>query len=137
MEGLTDDHASAHIAELGLLAVVVLELVGFVVDRSDGLRGRRLLLLLLHLLIVDEVYLGGGDAGRGGEMEGGEMEGGEMEGGEMEEWRKRWEPPSTYQMSVCKHAHSHNSINTHTHAEECRAVTITSHRARLKSQLCL
>lgn len=54
----TDDHASADVAELGLLAVVVFELVGFVVDHDHGL-GRRLglLLLHLHLLIVDEVDL--------------------------------------------------------------------------------
>ena len=60
----TDYHARADVAELGLLAVVVLELVGFVIDHDHRLGGRlRLLLLHLHLLIVDEVYLeahGGG-----------------------------------------------------------------------------
>lgn len=51
----TDYHASADVAELGLLAVVVLELVRPVVEGLGRLGGGRLLpLLLLHLLVVDE-----------------------------------------------------------------------------------
>lgn len=55
----TDDHASADVTELGLLAVVVLELVGLVVDGFDGLQGGGVFLVVLfHLLVVDEVHLG-------------------------------------------------------------------------------
>ena len=64
----TDYHARAGVAELGLLAVVVLELVGFVIDHDHRLGGRlRLLLLHLHLLIIDEVDL---EAHGGGVTEG-------------------------------------------------------------------
>lgn len=51
----TNNHAGADVAELGFLAVVILELVRPVVGRFAGLGSRRLLpLLLLHLLVVDE-----------------------------------------------------------------------------------
>lgn len=53
----TDYHASADIAELGLLAVVVLKLVGFVVNADDGLLRFRFLLLHLNFLLVYEVNL--------------------------------------------------------------------------------
>lgn len=54
----THDHARADVAELGLLAVVVLELVRPVVERLDRLYGRSLvLLLLLHLFLINEVHL--------------------------------------------------------------------------------
>lgn len=53
----TDDHASADVAELGLLAVVVLELVGFVVDADDGFLRFWFLLFHLNFLLVYEVNL--------------------------------------------------------------------------------
>lgn len=54
----THDHARADVAEFGLLAVVVLELVRPVIDRLGWLHGGGLvLLLLLDLLVIDEVHL--------------------------------------------------------------------------------
>lgn len=53
----TDYHASAGVAELGLLAVVVLELVGFVVDAEDGLLRFWFLLFHLNFLLIYEVDL--------------------------------------------------------------------------------
>lgn len=54
----TDYHASADVAEFGLLAVVVLELVGFVVDADDGLLRFWILLFHLNFLLINEVDLG-------------------------------------------------------------------------------
>lgn len=57
-ESLTDYHASADVTELWFLAVVVFELVRFVVDWLNGFWRRGLLsLLLLYLLIIDEIHL--------------------------------------------------------------------------------
>lgn len=54
----TDDHASTDITELGFLAVVVLELVGFVVDPQSWVGRRfRFLLLHFHLLLIYEIDL--------------------------------------------------------------------------------
>lgn len=54
----THDHACADVTEFRLLAVVVLELVGPVVDRFDWFYGRSfVLLLLLHLFVINEVHL--------------------------------------------------------------------------------
>lgn len=53
----TDYHASADVAELGLLAVVVLELVGFVVDTDNGLLRFWFLLFHLNFLLIYEVDL--------------------------------------------------------------------------------
>lgn len=53
----TDYHASADVAELGLLAVVVLELVGFVVDADDRLLRFWFLLFHLNFLLIYEVNL--------------------------------------------------------------------------------
>lgn len=61
----TYDHPGAHVAEFRLLAVVVLELVGPVVDRFDQFDGGTFVLLLfLHLFVVNEVNL----QERGGEI---------------------------------------------------------------------
>ncbi len=53
----TDYHASADVTELGFLAVVVLELVGFVVDPDNRLWSFWFLLLHLHLFLIYEVDL--------------------------------------------------------------------------------
>lgn len=53
----THDHARADVAEFGLFAVVVLELVGPVVDRFDQRWRSFVLLLLLHFFVVNEVHL--------------------------------------------------------------------------------
>lgn len=54
----TDDHASTDVTELGLLAVVVLELVRFVVDPKDWIWRRFWFLLLhLHLLLINKIDL--------------------------------------------------------------------------------
>lgn len=53
----TDYHAGANITELWFLAVVVLELMGFVVDPNNRLWRFWFLLLHLHLLLIDEVDL--------------------------------------------------------------------------------
>lgn len=53
----TDYHASADITELRFLAVVVLELVGFVVDPDNRLHRLWILLLHLNLLLIYEVDL--------------------------------------------------------------------------------
>lgn len=51
----TNNHAGADVAELGFLAVVVLELVRPVIGDSAGLGSQRLLPpLLLNLLVVDK-----------------------------------------------------------------------------------
>lgn len=53
----TDYHASADVAELGLLAVVVLKLVGLVVDTDDGFLRFWFLLFHLNFLLIYEVNL--------------------------------------------------------------------------------
>lgn len=53
----TDDHASTDVTELGLLAVVVLKLVGFVVDANYRLLRFWFLLFHLNFLLVYEVNL--------------------------------------------------------------------------------
>lgn len=53
----TDYHTSADVTELGFFAVVVLELVGFVVDSDNRRRRFWFLLLHLHLLIIYEIDL--------------------------------------------------------------------------------
>lgn len=53
----TDDHSSTDVTELGLLAVVVLELVWFIVDPNDRRWRLWFLLLDLHLLLVNEIDL--------------------------------------------------------------------------------
>lgn len=53
----TDYHASADVTELWFLAVMVLELVGFVVDPDNRLWRFWFLLLYLNLLLVYEVDL--------------------------------------------------------------------------------
>lgn len=54
---LTDYHTSTDVTELGRLAVVVLELVWFVIHQYDNGLRLGLLLLYFHLLLVNEVYL--------------------------------------------------------------------------------
>lgn len=53
----TDYHASADVTELGFLAVVVLELVGFVVDQYNRWWRFWFLLLHLNLLLIYEIDL--------------------------------------------------------------------------------
>lgn len=53
----THYHASADVTELGFLAVVVLELVGFVVDTDNRLWRFWFLLLHLNLFLIYEIDL--------------------------------------------------------------------------------
>lgn len=53
----TDYHSSTDVTEFGLLAVVVLELVGLVIDTEDRFWRFWFLLLHLHFLFIYKVYL--------------------------------------------------------------------------------
>ena len=53
----TDYHASADITELGFLAVMVFEFVGFVIDTDNGFFRFWFFLLHFHLLLINEIDL--------------------------------------------------------------------------------